>query len=54
MQERSLDLPESKGKRVAIQIANVLGLPLLLVLIGIARWQLRAARRRRSKTALGG
>jgi gliding-associated putative ABC transporter substrate-binding component GldG len=52
MQERALTLPESKAKRVGIQIANVLGLPLLLVAIGLVRWQLRARRRRRAQESL--
>ncbi|MFH2005034.1 MAG: Gldg family protein, partial [bacterium] len=46
MQERALDLPESKVRRRLIYMANIVGVPLLLILFGLVRWQLRRSRRR--------
>ncbi len=53
MQERELDLPSSKTKRYLIQLANIFGLPILLVLFGIIWWQLRLARRRSAQREIG-
>ncbi len=53
MQERELTLPASKGKRILIQVANMFGLPILLVLFGILWWQIRLSRRRSAQRELG-
>ncbi len=53
MQERELNLPSSKTKRYLIQLANIFGLPLALVLFGILWWQFRLARRRNAQREIG-
>ncbi len=53
MQERELNLPSSKPKRYMIQLANILGMPILLVLFGIIWWRIRLSRRRTAAQELG-
>ncbi len=44
----------SDGARNGVKYGNVIGVPLLLVIVGIVRWRLREARRRRLMSAAGG
>lgn len=53
MQERELTLPASKIKRYLIQLANIVGLPILLMIFGIIWWQIRLSRRRGAQRELG-
>jgi gliding-associated putative ABC transporter substrate-binding component GldG len=53
IQERELNLPSSKAKRYLIQLANIIGLPILLVLFGIFWWKIRVSRRRGAQRELG-
>ncbi len=48
MQDRALTLPEKKGNRTLVDAAIIIGMPLLLILFGVGRWQLRLYRRRRA------
>lgn len=52
MQERAMSMPESKGTRVLLQIALIIGLPLLLIAFGVIRWQIRVSRRQAASRAL--
>ena len=48
-QDRALSLPDSRTKILGIKLANMLGLPLLVILMGIVFSLIRRARRRRSQ-----
>jgi len=52
MQERAMIMPEAKGKRVLLQLALIIGLPLLLIAFGVIRWQVRLSRRQTASRAL--
>jgi gliding-associated putative ABC transporter substrate-binding component GldG len=42
------------GQKNAVKWVNVVGAPLALILVGVVRWRLREARRRRLSTAVAG
>ncbi len=48
-QDRTLDLPEDRSTLVLIKAANMLGLPLLVLLAGLILWMKRSASRRKAK-----
>ncbi len=48
-QDRTLDLPDDRSTIVLIKTANMLGLPLLVLLAGFVLWAKRRSSRRRAK-----
>ena len=44
-----MELPEDKSTLVLIKAANMLGLPLLVLLAGLILWMKRSASRRKAK-----
>lgn len=48
-QDRTLDLPDDRSKIVLIKAANMLGLPLLVLLAGLVLWAKRRSSRKNAK-----
>ena len=42
-------MPESRAGLIGIKVANIVGVPLVVVLIGLGLWFLRRARRAESR-----